>query len=64
MICQNIKCEIRSDEIEKNGKMVNSVMNNVPQIYEYIEENERFGYIMENVQGKSFASLMMDEKHA
>lgn len=44
----------------QNHSMVNSVMNNVPKIYEYIEENERFGYIMENVQGKSLASLMMD----
>ncbi len=45
----------------QNHGMVNSMMNNVPQIYEYIEENGRFGYIMEKVQGKSFASLMMNE---
>ncbi len=45
----------------KNHCMVNSIMNNVPQIYEYIEENETFGYVMENVQGKSLASFMMNE---
>lgn len=38
-------------------------MNNVPKIFECIEQNGRLGFVMEKVQGKSLASLMMDEQN-
>ena len=46
----------------KNHCAVCVMTDSVPQIYEYIEENGRFGYIMENVQGESLASLILDER--
>ena len=36
-------------------------MENIPKLFEFVEENQRFGFIMEKVQGKSFASLMLDD---
>lgn len=44
-----------------NHYMVSRVMENIPKLYEFIEENQRFGFIMEKVQGKSLASLMLDD---
>lgn len=35
-------------------------MENIPKLFEFVEENQRFGFIMEKVQGKSLASLMLD----
>lgn len=44
-----------------NHCMVSRVMENIPELFEFIEENQRFGFIMEKVQGKSLASLMLDD---
>lgn len=44
-----------------NHCMVSRVMENVPKLYEFIEENQRFGFIMEKVQGKSLATMMQDD---
>lgn len=44
-----------------NHCMVSRVMENIPELFEFIEEDKRFGFIMEKVQGKSLASLMQDE---
>lgn len=44
-----------------NYCMVSSVMENIPKLFEFVEENQRFGFIMEKVQGKSLASLMLDD---
>ncbi len=43
-----------------NHCMVSRGMGNIPKIYEFVEENQRFGFTMEKVQGKSLASLMLD----
>lgn len=43
-----------------NYCLVSRVMENIPKLFEFVEENKRFGFIMEKVQGKSLASLMMD----
>lgn len=42
-----------------NHYMVSKVMANIPELFEFIEENQRFGFIMEKIQGKSLASLML-----
>lgn len=44
-----------------NHYMVSRVMENIPELFEFIEENQRFGFIMEKIQGKSLASLMLDD---
>ena len=44
----------------ENHCMVSRIMENIPKLFEIIEENQRFGFIMEKVQGKSLASLMLD----
>lgn len=44
-----------------NHCMVSRVMKNIPKLFEFIEEDQRFGFIMEKVQGKSFASLMLND---
>ena len=44
-----------------NHCMVSRRMENVPKLFEFIEESQRFGFIMEKVQGKSLASLMQDD---
>lgn len=43
-----------------NYCMVGRVMENIPKLFEFVEENQRFGFIMEKVQGKSLVSLMLD----
>ncbi len=43
-----------------NQCMVSRVMENIPKMFEIVEENQRFGFTMEKVQGKSLASLMLD----
>lgn len=43
-----------------NHCMVNRVVENTPKAFECIEENQRFGFIMEKVQGKSLASLISE----
>lgn len=44
-----------------NHRMVSRVMENVPKLFEFVEENKRFGFIMEKVQGKSLTTLMQDD---
>lgn len=44
-----------------NHYMVSRVMENIPELFEFIEENQRFGFIMEKIQGKSLTSLMLDD---
>lgn len=44
-----------------NHRMLSKTVQNIPKLFEFIEENQRFGFIMEKVQGKSLASLMQDE---
>ena len=44
-----------------NHYMVSRVMGNIPELFEFIEEDKRYGFIMEKVQGKSLALLMQDE---
>lgn len=45
-----------------NHYMVSSIIDNVPDVYEFVEESDRFGYIMEYIPGKHLASMMFDEK--
>lgn len=45
----------------ENHRLVSGIISNIPKIYEYTEINGRFGFVMENVQGKMLSSLMMDE---
>lgn len=45
-----------------NHCMVSRIVENVPKLFELIEENQRFGLIMERVRGKSLASLMRDSR--
>lgn len=42
-----------------NHCMVSRVMENIPEMFEFVEKNQRFGFTMEKVQGKSLASLML-----
>ena len=44
-----------------NHSMVSRVMENTPRLFEFIEEKSRYGFIMENVQGRNLATLMMNE---
>lgn len=44
-----------------NHCMVSRVIKNVPELFEYAEENQRYGFVMENVQGTSLASMMLNE---
>ena len=44
-----------------NHCMVSKALQNVPKPFEFVEENQRFGFIMEKVQGESLASLMQDD---
>lgn len=46
-----------------NHCMVNRLVENVPKLYEFIEENRRFGFTMEKVQGKSLASFMQEDNN-
>lgn len=44
-----------------NHCMVSKAVQNVPKPFESVEENQRFGFIMEKAQGESLASLMQDD---
>lgn len=44
-----------------NHCMVSKAVQNIPKLFEFIEENERFGFIMEKVQGESLASMMQND---
>lgn len=44
-----------------NHKYVCGLMSNIPQVYEFYEDNGRYGYIMERVTGESLTSFMMNE---
>ena len=44
-----------------NHRMVSEAVQSVPKLFEFVEENQRFGFIMEKVQGESLASLMQDD---
>ncbi|MDE7185489.1 MAG: aminoglycoside phosphotransferase family protein [Lachnospiraceae bacterium] len=41
--------------------MVSRIAENIPKLFEFITENQRYGFIMEKVQGKSLASLMQND---
>ncbi len=41
--------------------MVSKAVQNIPKLFEFVEENQRFGFIMEKVQGESLASMMLNE---
>ncbi len=43
-----------------NHCMVSRIAENIPELFEFVEENQRYGFIMEKVQGNSLASLMQD----
>ena len=43
-----------------NHYMISKAVQNIPKLFEFIEENQRFGFIMEKVQGKSLAAMMQD----
>lgn len=43
-----------------NHRMVSEAAENVPRLFAFIEKNQRFGFIMEKVQGSSLASLMQE----
>lgn len=44
-----------------NHCMVSKTLYNIPKLFEFVEENQRFGFIMEKMQGKGLASLMQDD---
>ena len=45
----------------RNHQIVSELQENVPKLYETVEENGRFGYVMELVQGSKLAELMLNE---
>lgn len=44
-----------------NHCMASKAVQNIPKLFEFVEENQRFGFIMEKVQGESLASMMLNE---
>lgn len=44
-----------------NHCMVSRIVENIPKLFEPIEENQRYGFVMEKVQGKSLASLVQND---
>ena len=44
-----------------NHRMVCAVAENVPQLFEFVEEQGRFGFVMEKIQGESLAAGLLDE---
>ncbi len=44
-----------------NHCMVSRIVENIPKLFEFVAENQRYGFIMEKVQGKSLASLMQND---
>ena len=45
-----------------NHQAVSELLDNVPKLYGIVEENGRFGYIMEQIKGTNLAELLLDEK--
>ena len=43
-----------------NHGIVSRAMENVPERFEFVEENQRYGFVMEKIQGKPLASWMQD----
>ena len=44
-----------------NHQVVSELLDNVPKLYEIVEENGRFGYIMEQIKGTNLAERLLDE---
>jgi len=45
-----------------NHQVVSGILDNVPKLYEIVEENGRFGYIMEQIKGCSLTELLLNEQ--
>ena len=45
-----------------NHQVVSGLLDNVPKLYETVEENGRFGYIMEQVNGTNLTELLLNEQ--
>lgn len=41
-----------------NHGIASRAMENVPERFEFVEENQRYGFVMEKIQGKPLASWM------
>ena len=46
-----------------NHRIVSRLLDNVPKLYETVEEDERFGYIMELLNGINLAELLLNEQN-
>lgn len=46
----------------RNHQVVSSLLESVPKPYEIAEENGRFGYIMEKINGTNLAELLLNEQ--
>lgn len=44
-----------------NHCMISKAVQNIPKLFEFVEENQRFGFIMEKIQGESLVSMMLNE---
>lgn len=44
----------------RNHRTVSAVVKNVPALFEFVEVQGRFGFVMEKIQGESLAAKMMD----
>ncbi len=44
-----------------NHQVVSGLLDSVPKLYEIVEENGRFGYIMEQIKGTNLAELLLNE---
>lgn len=45
-----------------NHKVVSGLLESAPKLYEIVEENGRFGYIMEKINGINLAELLLNEQ--
>lgn len=45
-----------------NHQVVSGLMDSAPKLYETVEENGRFGYIMEKINGTNLAELLLNEQ--
>lgn len=46
----------------RNHQVVSGLVDSVPKLYEIVEENRRFGYIMEKINGTNLAELLLNEQ--
>lgn len=45
----------------RNHRVVSGLLEGVPKLYEIVEENGCFGYIMEQIKGSNLAELLLNE---